>query len=116
MADKDLRTRTRGEEVWLWRRARGLTQEGAAARLGVGRGSLSRAERDVAPTLVRIRLRQGSEPALPLLLVLARRRSGVTLEGLAEALGVSRVTVLKREARGDPFLRAWWGVQGYRFN
>lgn len=115
MADKNLAALTQGERLWAWRKARGLTQAQAAGRLGTTRHRLQAMEAGAIDGQSLARRVRNSEVALPGLLALARRRAGVGLEGLAQALGTSRVTVLAREARGDARLRAWWVRAGWRF-
>lgn len=95
---------TPAERLWLWRRAQGLTQTRAAARLGVGRGTVSAAERGLtaAPRVPVV----AATPALRL--ALHRRRSGLGLVGAAARLGVSGVTLLAMERRADPRLADFW--------
>lgn len=111
MVNKDLRTRTQGEELWLARRALGRTQAAQARALGVSRGRLSLLELDAAQGGPRVRF----EPSLPLLLALARRRSRLGLRGVARAAGVSHRTLLKWEARADPKLVEFWVGRGFTF-
>jgi hypothetical protein len=49
------------------------------------------------------------------LCALARRRSGLELRGVARIMGVSHVTVLKREENSDPRLAVAWRGRGWRF-
>lgn len=113
----DLGTRTPGEELWLARKAAGLTSYEAAARAGVGRGRYRDAERDRNPALdpLKTGLRRVSRPSLALLLALARRRSGLGLNLVAELVGVSKVTLHAREGRVDAGLRAFWEGRGFWF-
>jgi len=114
MLDRDLTHRTPAEELWLWRRAKGFTGPEAAGRLGVGRTYLWRAESGSAA------LRRAPRPLrcipLPLLLRLARRRSGLGLRGVARAAGVSHQTLLVQEAEGRDELVEWWRRRGFTFH
>jgi transcriptional regulator with XRE-family HTH domain len=112
---RDLSTRTPAEELWLWRRSRGLTQRGAAALLGVGRGRLSRAERDGVLGLPHAAWRPVSDPGTDLLLALARRRFGRGLRATADAAGISHRTLLAWERDGSEALVAWWERRGFTF-
>lgn len=114
---KDLSRRTPGEALWLARKAARKTSYEAAALAGVGRGTYREAERDEnrRPTPLKTGLFPVSRPPLALLLALARRRSGKTLEEVAARLGVSRPTVLARERAGDGALRTYWERKGFRF-
>lgn len=112
---RDLSARTPAEELWLWRRSKGLTQRQAAARLGVGRGRLSRAERDGVLEPPHAAWRPVSDPGTPALLALARRRSGLGLRGVADAAGISHRTLLAWERDGAEALVAWWERRGFTF-
>lgn len=138
-----------GEELWLWRKHRGLSQGGAAARLGLaglahgGREYLAKGERGAG---VLGTPRRGwtplAAPSLPLLLKLARRRSGLGVSGTVlelrkfhRACGVvwekgvgyrgvigvgvrskvSAVTLHKWEATGSLKLCAFWIEKGFFF-
>lgn len=116
-APKELSRRTPGEELWLARKAAGKTAVEAAVLAGLPRHAYSDAERDRngAPTPLKSGLRKVSRPSLPLLLALARRRSGLGLAGVVRAYGVSKVTVLARERAGSPSLLAFWTKRGFRF-
>lgn len=113
MLDRDLTRRTPAEDLWLWRRKRGLTSTEAARALSVGRTFLWKAEHGF--TELHRAPRPLSSPSLPLLLALARRRAGLGLRGTASAAGVSHQTLLRWEARGEEALRSWWERRGYRF-
>lgn len=98
---------TPGEALWLWRRTRGLNQAEAATRLGIGRGLVSALELGRATPGPGIRVPVvAATPGWTL--VLARRRSGLGLAGVAARLGVSRPTVLAMERRADPALTKFW--------
>lgn len=114
---KDLTRRTSGEELWIARKAAGLTQVEAARRAGVGETAYLAAEKDrnppriaSVPGISRVRA-----PSLGALLALARRRSGLGLGGVAAGLRVTKVTVLTWERAGDYRLRNFWTRRGYGF-
>lgn len=113
----DLGRRTPGEELWLSRKAAGLTSYEAAARAGIGRNAYREAERDErpAPGPLKTGFRRVSRPPLALLLKLARRRSGAGLEKAARAVRLSRVGFLAAEAAGDDRIVALWEKRGFRF-
>lgn len=120
MANKisnDLTVRTTGEELWLARKAAGLTSYEAAARAGVGRNAYRDAELDRNPGAggLKTGLRKVGKPGLPALLALARRRAGYGLAEAAEWAQCSRVTFLRRERDGDPILKGYWAYLGFRF-
>jgi len=114
---KDLRTRTPGERLWLARKGLGLSQVQAAALAGVGETAYGKAEKVLfgAPTPFKSPFPPISKPSLPVLLALARRRSGLGLDGTAAALGVSKVTLLAWERDGGPGLKVFWERRGYVF-
>lgn len=113
--EPDLTRRSPAEELWLRRKARGEALDAMAARLGVGRGYLWQAERGGARKGLNGHCRPIPAPGLPLLLRLARRRSGLGLNGVCRALGVSKVTVHKWEANGAPKLIEFWASRGFTF-
>lgn len=120
MANKisnDLTVRTPGEELWLARKAAGLTSYEAAARAGVGRNAYRDAELDRNPGAggLKTGLRKVGKPGLPALLALARRRSKLGLGGVAARVKASRMTVLARERAGEPILKLFWELRGFRF-
>lgn len=111
--DKDLSRLGQGERLWVWRKQEGLTGHEAAARLGVGRGLFWEAEagrRELPVAYPSI-----GRPGLPLLLRLARKRSGIGLVELAYRLSTTHPTLLLREREGDHGLRAWWEGRGWTF-
>lgn len=112
MIDLDLRRLTPAERLWLWRRLAGLTQAAAAGRLRVPLRSYQRAEAGntgcIAPP-------RAPRPSPGDLCALARRRSGLSLREAARRLGVSHVTLLAREGRGDQQLVLAWESLGFRF-
>lgn len=114
---KDLSKRTPGEDLWLARKNADETAYEAARRAGWGRGRYRDAELDRGPPLAPAgaRLRAVPEPSLALLLLLARRRFGTGLAGVAKALSISRVTLLAAERRADPRLVRFWQKRGFRF-
>lgn len=112
---RDLATRTPAEELWLWRRSKGLSQKAAAKALGVGRGRLSRAERDGVLGAPGGGWRPIKAPGTDLLLALARRRYGKGLRRTAAEAGISHRTLILWERAGSPDLAAWWERRGWRF-
>lgn len=114
---KDLGRRTPGEELWLARKATGLTSYEAASRAGVGRNAYREAEldRNPGPTPFKTGLLKVSRPSLALLLALARRRSGYGLAKIVRAAGRSKVTLLAWERAGDPRLVSFWEGRGFNF-
>lgn len=114
--NKDLALRTPGEELWVRRKEAGLTMPKAARAAGLGRTTwwLYESGRKAPPAEV-----LGPRRAfisLPTLLALARKRSGLGIHRTARTLGpMSHVTLLAREARGDPSLRAAWEGRGFWF-
>jgi DNA-binding XRE family transcriptional regulator len=114
--NRDLSDRTPAEDLWAWRRSRGLTQVEAAARFGVCHQVLSWLENGLRPVPAGITARTGCQsPPEPLLAVLARRRYGRGLAGTAALAGVSKVTWLAWERATDPRVRAFWEGRGFRF-
>jgi DNA-binding XRE family transcriptional regulator len=107
-----LAQRSAAENVWLDRRRRGLTQSAYAAAVGIGRTLLSDIERDSYPPVFNYK---PVVPTLGDLCALARRRSEVKLSRLERLLGVSKVTILAYERRGDKALAAFWRGRGFRF-
>lgn len=104
---------TPGERLLVARERKGIHQDEAARRAGVGEKVYAAAELDRKPF-------PGRLPALgavtlPERLGLARRRAKESLTGAALTLSVSRVTYLAMERRGDPALRAFWERRGFRF-
>ena len=114
---KDLGRRTPGEELWLARKAAGLTAYQAARRAGVGRGRYRDAERDRKPGVAPAQagLKAVPRPDLAALLALARRRSGLGLAGVAARVKATRPTVHAWERAGEPFLKLFWELRGFRF-
>jgi len=110
-----LKDRTKGEELWLWRHAAGLTQRAAARRLGVGRVTLQGMERDALRDAPDRAWRLVSKPSRTLLLALARRRSRLSLSRISSLVGASHVTVLRWEDEGDPRLATFWEGRGFIF-
>lgn len=112
MADRpELAWRTRGEQLWLWRRRFKLTQASAARSLLISEYIYHESEND----------RSGKAPARSIrptpgeLCALARRRHGLGLLGTARLLGLTHVTMLARERRCDPSLITSWQKLGYEF-
>lgn len=97
-----------GERMWLRRKALCLSQREFCRKFGLSRGRLSAMELDrleIPP-----RLLEGVDVGVRPTLALLRRRSGLTLLGVAGVLGVSGVTVLAWERASDPRLIAWWAA------
>jgi DNA-binding XRE family transcriptional regulator len=111
----DLRKRTKGEELWLWRRDKGLTCAGAAEKLGVGRTTYWRMEVDRIDPPPQWKWVPVQEPKYVLLLALARRRAGLGLYKTARKYGVSHVILLQEERSGSRNLIAFWQGRGFRF-
>lgn len=114
--NKDLRKRTVGEDLWMYRKWKGLTATQMAKKLGVGRTTYWTWERDKAevPELS-AQYHLWFKPPQSLLLTLARRRRGGRLNDTAALVGCSHVILLKREREGDPGLRTWWEKRGFIF-
>lgn len=108
---KDL---TRGERLRIHRRRQGVTQEQAAVGYGVPFKHVIQWEsgdRDGAPMAPALEKLTPGEACH-----IARRRAGMTVMQTANALGVSRITLLKMEAdrtgtTGD--LVAFWTARGW---
>lgn len=93
---------TDGEKLFLLRRRQGLTQAAYGKRLGLTHDTVSALEHS------RGSLRPALRPSSPVvaapheLVTVLRRRAGLSAAELAGHLGISRVTLLKREhGRGD---------------
>lgn len=115
MVNKDLTVRSAAEELWLARKAIGRTQAGQAAWLGVSRSALQGAELGRPTPCLNGLWKPIQAPETPLLLALARRRSGLGLRGAARLMGVSHVSVFKWEMSGDQRLIDFWARRGFRF-
>jgi hypothetical protein len=131
----DLRTLTRAERIWLWRRrqptglgGRGrngshLSASEAAPLLGFNVSAFLEAERGCDSPYeaavweaVREREPNGSAPDLAELCALARRRSKTSvLEACAALGGVSKPYFSKLEVAGADELVAFWQARGYVF-
>ena len=113
---RDLCVRTSGEELWVLRRASGLTGLQAATFFGIGRTALWEAEAHGkgAEAMARPRF-WARPPGLPQLLALARRRQGWGLAETARRCKISHMTLLKREKAGCPILKAFWENRGFTF-
>lgn len=113
----NLYSRTPGETLWIARKAAGLTQALAASRAGLGENAYGDAEKDRnrRATPLKIGVRPVSRPSLPVLLTLARRRSGLKLSEVARRLGVSKVTVHGWERSGRWALKEFWERRGFTF-
>lgn len=108
--------RTPGEELWVRRRANGLTGLETATFFGIGRTALWEAETlgKGAEALAKPRF-WARPPGLPELLALARRRQGWGLPGTARRCKVSHTTLLAAERRGDAWLVQFWEGRGFTF-
>lgn len=97
---------TVGERLWLWRDRAGLSQAEAARHFDLALKAYKKLETDKAGTVSlaapRVALRRGER------LRLMRRRSGKRLKMLAKEFGVSHVTFLAMELRGDHRLFEYW--------
>jgi len=111
----DLTSRTPGEALWLARQTANQTSRQAARAAGMGKGRYHAAESDRGPIPRGLRGLQAKKVPLPILLALARRRSGLGLAGTALALKTSRVTVHAWEAAGDERLIHFWQKKGFTF-
>ncbi len=110
----NLRKRSFGEHMWLWRRQKGITQAEAGALHFISEKRYCAAEND----------RGGEEKFVPWpdvtvsegdLCALARRREGIGLWEAGRLAGVSHVTLLAWERGSDPRLKKMWEGRGYRF-
>lgn len=115
MADAPL---TPAEELWLWRKARGLVGTDAAGLLGLGHLAYWARETGATPLelaiLRRIRAYNERHPPTPaLLLELAQRRSGKTVAATAKALGISRQRLWTLVRRGDERIFEYWRSKGF---
>lgn len=110
----DLRHRSLAEELWLWRKSKGLDCATAAERFQMSRTVYWRAEKGTRspPSEGWDRLISPSER---LLMLLARRRSRLGVEKLAKRLKTSRPTLLAWEREQNQALKAFWRSQGYVF-
>lgn len=115
MADRDLTRLSRGEALWAWRTSLGLNQVQAGKRLGLGRHKVSALERGAAWDRSLEPMLRNFTPTLGTMLALARRRAGLGLVGTAAAFGVSAVTLLTWERRGNHCLVAYWRGRGFTF-
>jgi DNA-binding XRE family transcriptional regulator len=112
----DLSKTTPGEALFLARKAAGRTQPEAARALGVGLTAYGEAERDEKPLSRRVApLKRAVARDSRVLILLARRRSGLGVFAIAKACGVSRPTLLAVEIRGDEGLKFFWSRQGFKF-
>lgn len=90
-----------------------MTCPEAAEALSTCRTYLWRAEAGLVP--LRRAPPRNHRVTLPLLLRLARRRSGLGLRGAAARMGVSHQTLLNWEAAGEEVLVEWWRRRGFTF-
>lgn len=100
--------RTPAEWLWARRRAAGLGIPAAAKALGIGRTTYGLCEQGQHPIPPPRGPMVRPEPTLPVLLALARRRSGMGLVRIAKALRISRVTLLRWEREADPRIIEFW--------
>ena len=112
MHNKDLTDYTPAERLWLWRRADHLTQIAAAARLGYGVKAYRAAEQGLRNGVTAPRR---GKPTPGDLCALARRRAALGLVGTAQAVKVSKITLISWEIRGDARLIAFWEKKGFTF-
>jgi transcriptional regulator with XRE-family HTH domain len=93
---------TKGERVFLQRRRYRLTQEHAARRMSMSHDTLSKIEKgkpvaDGYGTSPLSFVARGLRPTKGEMITILRKRLGITLDGLADRLNVSRVTIFNRE-------------------
>ncbi len=105
---------TRAEQLWIWRKEKGLTCATAAKRLGTSRVTYWLMERGkhVIPAKGWAVI---LKPSLTTLLRLARRRSRVPTERLAARLKTSRMTLLGWEREANQGLVTYWEKRGFSF-
>lgn len=111
--NKDLKKRTAGEELWLYRKYKGLRQEELAVKLGIGRTTYWKIETDQIE--FEVPSHYSVVPSLSQQLALARRRAGWSLRRTAAKMGISHVSFLKREQNGSLNLMVWWRTRGFFF-
>jgi transcriptional regulator with XRE-family HTH domain len=88
---------TKGERLFLVRRRRGVSQAEFARHYGVSHDTLSKVEKGRKAPSYDITVRGRINPTPPELVVVLRRRLGLSQAELAEKLGVSKQTILMRE-------------------
>lgn len=108
-----LAERTCAEDLFVWRKCRGLTQRQAAAARSIGRRQYQSqeagdAEIEKPPALPKI---------IPLVVLnaLARRRAGLSTAEAAKEMGVSRMTFLRYEREEPEKVRKFWQSKKYSF-
>ncbi len=107
----DLRKQTAGEKFWISRKSRGKTQAQAAAEIHVSRPVYWAIETDRREPPNGVPLKKADDWRL--LLPLARRRSGLTLDRVAYLVGVSRPTIHAWEGQGSEVLVNFWRKRGF---
>lgn len=119
--NRDLTQYSYGEKWWLSRHfTRGWTQKKMARWLEVGLGTYQAAERDERPDLPGhghpLPNVEWSEDPVRCRLARYRwsRTRGKGLAAIAAELGITRVTLLKWEARGHPALVKYWKGKGFK--
>lgn len=85
------------ERFYLWRRRQGYTQVQAAQHLRIAKRRLERWESGEIPVPEAFIPRPMIPAKTHEYCIIKRRRSGMTTTEVAEAMGISRVTLLKRE-------------------
>jgi DNA-binding XRE family transcriptional regulator len=117
--NKNLLKLTDGERLWIIRRRQGLAQDAVARAAGLGEKTYAAFETGAVGVpdalLGSDNARRLWHPTPPEKLALARRRAGKGLAAVAQAVKVSRVTLLAMERRADPALRHFWERCGFRF-
>lgn len=133
--DLDLKTLTRAERIWLWRRRQlspngrrrgragaAMTENEAAALLALDLRIYQLAERgdDNCISLVTTAIRavggRLSGPTPSEACALARRRGGADVMSLCAAMGgISKPTLYRREKEAHPELVAMWQARGFSF-
>jgi DNA-binding XRE family transcriptional regulator len=110
--NKKLRKWSPGERLWLWRRQLGITQETAAAMLGLTTKKYWEMELDLTRYVTKLPSLYKMAPGD--LCALARRRHGLGLRDTAKLFGISHTELLRRERHSDPRLIREWERHGYR--
>ncbi len=113
--NRDLTDRTAAEALWLTRR-RLVTRTGACTQADAARlhGVSERHYRKAEAGLVTLKGKT-LDPTIGDLCALARRRYGRGLDRTAEIAGCSKVTLIKHEWQGSPWLVKFWERKEFTF-